>query len=185
VALDFDRAYALPFTPWGDIRVPAELEELVQRESPRISLELGCGIGRFSRRLSRRGIRATAVDFSAKAIEKARRRAAKDPNPPDYRVGDVTRLDFLQGPFDLAFDIGCFHCLPAQGRLDYAAELHRLLPPGAMLLVWTMDRAPSGLSTDPESVQEVFARRFMLQESKSVRRRLAASRWHYLCRKPD
>lgn len=53
---EFDRAYRSPVTLWGDIRIPAELKALAQKESPRRSLELGCGIGRFSRYLAQQGL---------------------------------------------------------------------------------------------------------------------------------
>ncbi|HVM72856.1 MAG TPA: hypothetical protein VMT91_13925, partial [Anaerolineales bacterium] len=45
---DFDKAYRAPMTFWGDVRMPKELKDLVETCKPKISLELGCGIGRFS-----------------------------------------------------------------------------------------------------------------------------------------
>src|SRR6201995_4565236 len=118
---DFDRAYRLPITFWGDLRIPNELKELVRHAAPRSSLELGCGVGRFSRYLAQQGVRATGVDWSPVAIGKARDNAALDPRPPSFVIGDVTRLDGISGPFDLAFDVGCFHCLDSDGQRRYAA----------------------------------------------------------------
>jgi hypothetical protein len=47
---DFDRAYrSIMHWVWGDIRVPQEIKELARQGSPRSALELGCGLGRFSR----------------------------------------------------------------------------------------------------------------------------------------
>ena len=70
-AADFDRAYRAPLTLWGDLRIPPEVKMLARRGAARRSLELGCGVGRFSRYLAQQGVRATAVDFSAVAIAKA------------------------------------------------------------------------------------------------------------------
>ncbi|QRO00617.1 hypothetical protein JRI60_17065 [Archangium violaceum] len=39
----------------------------------------------------------------------------------------LQELDALTGPFDVAFDVGCFHCLDARGQQAYAVELHRLV----------------------------------------------------------
>jgi hypothetical protein len=54
-------------------------------------------------------------------------RSARDRNPPQYLVADVTDLNMIQGPYDRGFDVGCFHCLTAEGRHDYVAEVARLL----------------------------------------------------------
>src|SRR5258706_7448171 len=75
---DFDRAYRSPVTFWGDVRIPKEVLALVRRDSPRSSLELGCGVGRISCFLAKRGTHATGVDFSQVAIGKARERASRD-----------------------------------------------------------------------------------------------------------
>src|SRR5262245_31899876 len=106
---DFDRAYSAAFTFWGDVRIPQELRALARHGSPQTILELGCGVGRLSRYLAQHGLRATGVDFSPIAIEKARARVAADDAKPEFLVADVTRLDVLEGPFDVSFDVGCFH----------------------------------------------------------------------------
>jgi 2-polyprenyl-3-methyl-5-hydroxy-6-metoxy-1,4-benzoquinol methylase len=67
---DFDRAYRFPFTCWGDIRIPEEVKALVRLEPGGRVLELGCGVGRFSRYVAQQGRHATGVDFSAVAIAK-------------------------------------------------------------------------------------------------------------------
>src|ERR1700761_4172183 len=116
---DFDRAYRAPLTPWGDVRIPPQLKELVRGRTS--ALELGCGLGRFSRWVAQQGVRATGVDFSPVAIAKAQASVAGDPTPPRYVVGDVTRLPALDGPYDASFDVGCFHCLDGEGQARYVA----------------------------------------------------------------
>lgn len=177
---DFDRAYEGPVTPWGDVRVPPEVKALVTERSPRRVLELGCGLGRFSRWIAKQGVAATAVDFSAVAIAKAKARAAGDASPPDYRVGDVTRLEGLTGPFDAAFDVGCFHCLDERGQRAYAAEAARLLVSGAPLLIWTLDDSPSDLPLAPPAIERAFASLFVLRTARASRRRVLASHWYML-----
>lgn len=179
---DFDRAYRAPITFWGDVRIPPEVKALAQQGSPRRSLELGCGIGRFSRYLAQQGLRATGVDFSAVAIAKARDRVAQDAVQPEFLVGDVTHLDALSGPFDFSFDVGCFHCLDPQGQQAYVAEVSRLLKPGGTHLIWALDSAPSDALLSPAAVQEIFAPRFALQSARKSRRRLVQSHWYWLVR---
>jgi len=49
-----------------------ELKDIVETYKPKTSLELGCGLGRFSAFMARQGIKATGVDFSPVAVEKAK-----------------------------------------------------------------------------------------------------------------
>ena len=65
----FNKVYSSPIASWvwGDIRFPKEINELVKTNNPKTSLELGCGLGRFSNFLAKHGIKATGVDFSSVA----------------------------------------------------------------------------------------------------------------------
>jgi cyclopropane fatty-acyl-phospholipid synthase-like methyltransferase len=180
----FDCAYRLPFTIWGDIRIPVELKSLVQQNAHRTSLELGCGIGRFSRYLAQQGLHATGVDFSPIAIAKARKRAARDDLRPEFLVGDVTHLDALKGPFDICFDVGCFHCLTPDMQQGYVSEVFRLLKRGSVHLIWAMDKAPSDIPLSPDIVKETFAPGFELQKAQKSRRRIVRSHWYWLRRLP-
>ena len=179
---EFDRAYRAPVTFWGDVRVPDEVKALVRDGAPRSALELGCGVGRFSRYAAQQGLRVTGVDFSPVAIDKARENAAQDPLPPSFVISDVTRLDGISGPFDVAFDVGCFHCLAPDGQRRYAAELARVLKPGATHLMWALDGSPSDLDFSPALVQDVFAPAFTLADARKSRRRLVRSHWYWLVR---
>lgn len=179
---DFDRAYRQPFTFWGDIRVPAEVKALARHGAPRAALELGCGVGRFSRYLAQQGLQVTGVDFSPVAIAKARERSAGDDVRPNFVVGDVTHLDALSGPFDVSFDVGCFHCLDQNAQRGYVSEVLRLLKPGGTHLIWALDASPSDIPLSPAAVREVFAPGFVLESAQKSRRRLILSHWYWLVR---
>lgn len=181
---EFDRIYDAPLKHWmwSDARIPGELKQLVATKQPRTALELGCGLGRFSGYLARQGVAATGVDFSAVAIDKARQRVAGAAYQPTFQVGDVTNLEALAGPFDMTLDVGCFHCLDEAGQARYAAEAHRLLRPGATLLLWALDGSPSGVPLSPEVMVKVFAEGFTLKKAAFSRRRLLASHWYWLVR---
>ena len=184
---DFDRVYrsAILHWVWTDIRIPQELKELARHGSPRTVLELGCGVGRFSRYLAQQGLRVTGVDFSPVAIARARDRVAQDDARPELLVGDVTHLEALDGPFDASFDVGCFHCLDPRQQRAYVAEVFRLLKPGGTHLIWALDSAPSDLPLSPAAMKEAFAPGFALHGARRSRRRLAASHWYWLVRSSD
>jgi cyclopropane fatty-acyl-phospholipid synthase-like methyltransferase len=181
-SIEFDRAYRFPITFWGDVRIPRELKALLQMGTPRSVLELGCGIGRFSRYVAQQGLHATGVDFSPVAIAKARKRVAQDKMRPRFLSGDVTQLDAVSGPFDVSFDVGCFHCLNAQGQGAYVSELSRLLRPGSIHLIWAMDSSPSGIPLSPAALKTVFAAGFELRNARASRRRIVPSHWYWLAR---
>jgi SAM-dependent methyltransferase len=179
---DFDRAYRAPITAWGDIRIPQEVKALARQGKPGSALELGCGIGRLSRYLTKQGLRVTGVDFSPVAIARAQARVAHDDVRPQFLVGDVAHLDAIPGPFDVSFDVGCFHCLDPHGQRAYVSEVFRVLRPAGTHLIWALDSSPSGMPLSPAAVKEIFTPGFTLQNARKSRRRLLASHWYWLVR---
>jgi cyclopropane fatty-acyl-phospholipid synthase-like methyltransferase len=178
----FDRAYRAPITIWGDVRIPNEIKALARSGQGGSALELGCGIGRLSRYLAEHGLRATGVDFSPVAIAKAKEKAGHAVVRPEFLVDDVTHLNALSGPFDVSFDVGCFHCLDPEGQRAYVSEVSRLLKPTGTHLIWALDSTPSDLQLSPAVVKAIFAAGFELRHARKSRRRLAASHWYWLVR---
>jgi ubiquinone/menaquinone biosynthesis C-methylase UbiE len=181
---EFDKIYksSLAHWMWSDVRIPNELKELATIYNSKNSLELGCGIGIFSSYMEKCGIRATGVDFSATAIEKAIKRVANSKHRPTFIVGDVTKLDMLNEQFGISFDIGCFHCLDKEAQLKYVVEISRLLKPGATHLIWALDNSPSGIKLNHDYIAEAFKGHFKLADSKFSRRRIVASHFYWLVR---
>jgi len=161
----FELWYWLPRRPpWDTGVTPPELERFVATHPPGRALDLGCGTGTNAVYLAKHGWTAAGVDFAARAIAKARRRAreAGVASQCSFHVGDVTRLDFLAGPFDLALDIGCLHSLPVAQRAAYAAGVARLVRPGGAYLLYAF--APGGRPGVPgltgDDVRTLFAEAF-------------------------
>lgn len=179
---EFDKAYdSISHWMWSDIRIPKEIKRLAQDYRPKTSLEFGCGLGRYSQYMASRKIRAMGVDFSPVAVRKATLRVATEEYKPTFLVGDVTNLNSLSEPFDVSFDVGCFHCLDEEGHRKYAGELHRLLKPGGIHLIWALDHSPSDMKLTPDYVASIFAENFHLQEARRSRRRVffVASHWYW------
>jgi cyclopropane fatty-acyl-phospholipid synthase-like methyltransferase len=182
---EFDKAYSsLLHWVWSDLRIPKELKELCTIFQPKNSLELGCGLGRFSSFMAEQGIKATGVDFSSTAIEKAQKRIAGKKQKPTLLVGDVTNLGMITEKFDVSFDIGCFHCLNEEGQKKYVEEVYRLLKPGAIHLLWALDHSPGNIRLNPKSIADIFGSHFQLTKSKFSGRRVifVASHWYWLVR---
>lgn len=75
-------------------------QEIRHDKSTRI-LDIGCGTGRHSIELTRRGYRVTGVDLSESMLARAREKAAAAGLTIDFRHHDARNLPFI-GEFDLA-----------------------------------------------------------------------------------
>jgi cyclopropane fatty-acyl-phospholipid synthase-like methyltransferase len=129
--------------PWDTGISPPELLEFISSHPPGKALDLGCGTGTNAVTLAKAGWQVTGVDFARRAIQVARRKIRQAGVNVDLRVGDVTRLDDLRGPFDLILDIGCYHGLATQGKQTYRENIQRLLAPAGYYLLYAFFRPPA------------------------------------------
>jgi SAM-dependent methyltransferase len=93
------------------------------------ALDVGCGEGRFCRKLKAAGIAATGIDPTAAMLDVAR---ARDPSG-DYRLGNAEALEFADASFDLVVSYITLVDIP-----DFRAairEMARVLRPGGALLM--------------------------------------------------
>jgi ubiquinone/menaquinone biosynthesis C-methylase UbiE/uncharacterized membrane protein YbhN (UPF0104 family) len=95
-----------------------------------IMLDLGCGLGRQSGEMIRRGYKVTGVDLSERLL-----RYAVEAGVP-VLSGDALRLPFADETFDVVYTIGVLHHLPDwNAQLAACAETHRVLKPGGRFLI--------------------------------------------------
>ena len=133
--LAFDLRYFLSRPPWDTEISPPELIAFLDRSPAGRALDLGCGTGTNAITMAENGWEVVGVDFSGLAISKARRKAQRAEVAIKFYRDDVSRLQKVDGTFDLVLDIGCFHSLPPQDREGYALHLcHLLRPVGTYLL---------------------------------------------------
>jgi cyclopropane fatty-acyl-phospholipid synthase-like methyltransferase len=122
--------------PWDTGISPPELLDFIQNHKPGRAIDLGCGTGTNVITLARSGWRVTGVDFAPRAIKLAQQKLKETGVQAELAVNDVTKLDGINGPFDLAFDLGCFHTIPQDGRPDYLNQLNRILAPDGFWLMY-------------------------------------------------
>lgn len=101
-------------------------------------LDVGCGIGRWSRLLASRGARVTGVDLSPTMIAQAQQRAQAEgvADRCQFRVQDLSRLE-AGGPFDLVLGVTVLqHILdPELLRAAVCGMTAHLAPGGRMILL--------------------------------------------------
>jgi cyclopropane fatty-acyl-phospholipid synthase-like methyltransferase len=112
------------------------LYEFIVANPPGRALDLGCGTGTNVVTLAEHGWQVVGVDFIPKAVRTARQKARQAGIDAVFYVGDVTKLDHIDGPFDLILDIGCYHSLGTAGMRAYRDQVRRLLDPGGAYLIY-------------------------------------------------
>ena len=173
-------------TPWETGQTPFEVIEFIDTHSPGKALELGCGTGTHCLTLARHGWAVTGIDDVATAIRRASKKAAGHGLPVSFVHADVTRPLSLGGHFDYALDIGCLFALDDHERRRYAANLARLLKPGACYMLyawlpWVKNGKPRGIS--PETVETVLGHGFARYRMTVGEEKGRPSAWYWYRRK--
>jgi ubiquinone/menaquinone biosynthesis C-methylase UbiE len=147
--------------PWDSGVTPPELLDFLKDCPAGRAIDLGCGTGTNVITLSRLGWQVTGVDFASRAIAQARKKLTQAGLSAELRVGDVTRLDGIDGPFNFALDLGCFHGLADKEKGDYLRQIERILAPGGTWFMYAFlsppgELSPPGLS--PVDLERLSAR---------------------------
>ncbi|MFC9762749.1 class I SAM-dependent methyltransferase [Rhodococcus jostii] len=134
-AAAWDERYSQSDLVWGAPPNAVVVERVTSLPRGR-ALDLACGEGRNAHWLATRGWEVTGLDYSAVAVDKARRVAAEAPRSVrerlDYRVADVTDSD-LGGEYDLVLMI-YLHLAPEE-RLQVVNRAISALKPDGILMI--------------------------------------------------
>ncbi|MGZ2369340.1 class I SAM-dependent methyltransferase [Ancylomarina sp. YFZ004] len=123
--------------PWNSLELPSVIHELISNKLIEAckAIDIGCGLGNYSRELSRMGFEMTGVDFSSVAIEKAQKLAKEDKLTIEFLIADFTKeLNLSLSNFDFAFDYGLLHHVYPEYREMYASNVAKLLNTNAYYL---------------------------------------------------
>lgn len=109
-------------------------------------LDVGCGTGENSLFFASRGHDVTGVDFSKRAIEKARGKAKeRGSKKVSFLVQDALNLQELRKSFNNAIDSGLFHVFSDKQRPKFVESIHSVLKPGGKYFMMCFsDREPTG-----------------------------------------
>lgn len=148
--------YAAGNVPWDEALPPPEVLEFVPTLPAGRALDLGCGFGRASIYMATLGWEVDAIDFIAEALAEASRRAQAADVEVRFHAATVTDLDFLDGPYDFALDVGCGHALDEDNLRTYRNHLRRLLAPGATFMLYARLRQGTAVEDDegPRGLEE-------------------------------
>jgi ubiquinone/menaquinone biosynthesis C-methylase UbiE len=112
-----------------------------------LTLELGCGTGRISLPMARRGARVVGIDRSPSMLSRARKRARRSKLAGSLTLvrGDIRHLPFGSESFGLvAAPYGVLQSLLDDAALDAAlVAAHRVLGPGGRLAIDLVSDLPA------------------------------------------
>jgi SAM-dependent methyltransferase len=137
----------------------------LETEIPKSSriLDVGCGVGRHSLELARRGYKTVGIDISSGFIDVANQAAKAEGLEAEFHIRDARRLDF-ENEFDAAICLceGAFGLAgDEQGHRDILKGVHRALRPDGIFIL-TAISALSGIrnawpaSYDPYTLTATF-----------------------------
>jgi ubiquinone/menaquinone biosynthesis C-methylase UbiE len=153
--------------PWDSGISPPELFEFISAHPPGKVIDLGCGTGTNVITLAQNGWDVVGIDFAPRAIQIAKSKAQRAGIKATFKIGDVTNLTKITGPFDLALDLGCFHGVKDQ--ISYLNELNRILAKGGYWLMYGIFKSSAfnnrpGLSSG--DINLIKSKGFELQSRK-------------------
>jgi SAM-dependent methyltransferase len=142
------------------------------------ALDVGCGEGRFCRKMQAEGIATIGIDPAAALIEQARR---LDP-VGDYRMAHAESLDLPGASLDLAV---CYLSLIDIAALAAAiAQIHRVLRAGGTLLIANLQgfltaNSPDGWTDEPDGSQRFSIDHYLDEEVRwAAWRGIRVQNWH-------
>ncbi|MFO8049464.1 MAG: methyltransferase domain-containing protein [Desulfosudaceae bacterium] len=141
----FNEVYDKPDFYYGR-EVRPEFVEFVQKRSlrGRLGLDLGCGEGRYSLYLARRGCRVTGIDRSEAGLTKLEKIARRERLPVTTRQLDVADFDYPEDAYDIVVAATILDHLDETARRRTIAGLKKTVKPSGIVYINVFTEADPG-----------------------------------------
>ncbi|HZQ21878.1 MAG TPA: methyltransferase domain-containing protein [Terriglobales bacterium] len=156
----WNESYASGELPW-DTGVPEPLlVDFINSGgvAPSRTLEIGAGTGTKPIWLAERGFDVLGIDVSPLAVEKATAKITDRNLQCSFGTLDFIAAPPPEGPFQFAFDRGCFHVFDEAGeRAHFALQVAATLAPGGLWLslIGSTEGPPREVGPPRRSAREV------------------------------
>jgi ubiquinone/menaquinone biosynthesis C-methylase UbiE len=173
--------------PWDTGISPPELLDFIKTHHPGSAIDIGCGTGTNVITLVKAGWKVTGVDFAPRALKLAKRKLNQVGVQAKLFLKDATQLQGINGPFDFAFDLGCFHGMSQNGKPKYLNQLDRILTPNGFWLMYGFlksDPLQTGSGLLEADIDLISSRLTLLSRRDGFDRGARSSAW-FLFQKLD
>lgn len=131
----YDQLYTRKVKVWPSEEIVAFVEANRSMLLGGSVVDIGCGAGRHTIYMARRGIRACGIDQSSVAIDHARRWAEEEGLTPGFDIGDFKELPYEDESFVAAIAWESLFFGPTASVRDGIREVFRVLTPGSPFLL--------------------------------------------------
>ncbi len=134
------------------------LQELLQLPAGARILDVGCGAGRHSLELARRGFHTTGIDISSGLVECAQKVATAERLSAEFRLEDARKLEF-EDDFDAAICLceGAFGLAgDDDGHRQILTGVSRALRPGAPFVLTAINAFSAARNEDAASTFDPY-----------------------------
>jgi ubiquinone/menaquinone biosynthesis C-methylase UbiE len=173
--------------PWDTGISPPELLDFIKTHHTGSAIDIGCGTGTNVITLVKAGWKVTGVDFAPRALKLAKRKLNQVGVQAKLFLKDATQLQRINGPFDFAFDLGCFHGMSQNGKPKYLNQLDRILTPNGFWLMYGFlksDPLQTGSGLLEADIDLISSRLTLLSRHDGFDRGARSSAW-FLFQKSD
>jgi SAM-dependent methyltransferase len=168
----FDESY-IGTPPWDIGRPQPMFAALEEGAIAGRVLDAGCGTGEHTLMVAARGLEATGIDASPRAIQIATRKASDRGLAARFVVWDALALAELNEQFDTVLDSGLFHVFDDARRARYVTSLAAVVRPGGhVLLACFSDRQPGDWGprrVRQGELQDAFANGWVIESIEPAR----------------
>jgi len=132
------------FIPVPKSNLVAKIHEIASDENIRVTLDAGCGTGRFVSSLAHLVTLSVGVDFSREAIYNAmeRRIFTRTKDNTFLCLAEIENLPFLENTFDLILSLGVIEHF--KNPIPLLKEMRRVLKPDGLLFLEVPNRKGFG-----------------------------------------
>lgn len=135
---EYDAWYETPLGRFVDARETECALSLLPVKMGKNILDVGCGTGRFTLKMSLLGHRMTGIDLSAEMLAIARQKLKYAGLAPRLHEMDITNMDFANESFDGVVSMALFEFIQdSKKALD---ECFRVVRPGGYIMIGTITR---------------------------------------------
>ena len=147
--------------------IKEKLFDLVGNYSEKTILDLGCGIGAFSKDFSGKAKKVVGIDISEKCIEYAETKNFAD--NVDYLVMDINNLDTIDEKFDIVFSDMVFNYIEDYNKLLF--NIYNLLNDNGIVVFSQVHPISTASLGESSWVKEDNKLRFKLDNYSNVSKR--------------